>query len=77
MHLGYDLNKYGVRFSRHTCDVCGVGYTVTPARGPGEAETCTVLPCPSYDPELDPVGPDGTPRGMLVTSGLPPRGEPS
>ena len=54
MHLGYDKNEYGTQISVHACDVCGVSFTVCPARFPEEKrEVCQVKPCASYDPACD------------------------
>jgi hypothetical protein len=64
MHLGYGLNEYGTRLSKHRCDVCGVDFEIVPAYD-GDI-SCRVLPCPSYDPATDVdkqlFNEDGSPR---------------
>lgn len=54
-HLGFDLNQYGTMYSRHVCDTCGEGFTVTPAvplEGKGW-DNCTAPGCASYDVNRD------------------------
>ena len=52
-HLGFDLNRYGTMLSRHRCDLCGVEFTVTPARPAAENTPCLIAPCESYDVNRD------------------------
>lgn len=51
MHLGYDVNDYGTRISRHRCETCGADFTVCPAAFPERdwrdcmATTCASCTC--------------------------------
>lgn len=54
-HLGFDLNEYGTMLSRHVCETCGQGFTVTPA-APLDSkgwDNCLAPTCASYDVNRD------------------------
>ena len=53
-YIKTEPNEHGTDTSHHTCDVCGVEYTLTPAAVEGTlASVCMADDCPSYDPHCD------------------------
>jgi hypothetical protein len=55
-HIGFDINEYGTRISKHRCDTCGVDFSLCPAvEGDVEGKwgNCLAPHCASYDATRD------------------------
>lgn len=51
MKTGEHTNEHGVRVTEHTCDTCGVAFTICP--GVDDWSDCLDEDCDSYDPDLE------------------------
>ncbi len=50
MKLREEPNEHGTTTSYHTCDTCGVEFSITPA---ADFKNCLADDCSSYDPHCD------------------------
>ena len=51
MKTGEHTNEHGVRVTEHTCDTCGLEFTICP--GIDDYPNCMTIDCDSYDPDVD------------------------
>lgn len=55
MKIKETINEHDIPVSHHTCDTCGVDYTITRAVEDGTplSKNCMADNCESYDPDND------------------------